>query len=220
MLNRIKNFEYNHAWFKVVEIIIIVLLLAYLVVQVAFPHLIFGAQLKNEINSGAYDCVSEEYNIYMTSGINEGAKEILSGYIVKEMENMPLYENDYTIIVVDDTLESKGAYSRQFNDDYITQAVTNPAYKTITLNKKYIVDSLHHEIGHAVDAQYKFSKSDEFKRLYDLVEHDDYLTGDIAEYFAENYYLFLENDLDPVRDTLLIEYYEGILGQTYEPRDF
>ena len=214
MIKKIKELEKTHPSVLVIESVILVVLVAIIILQTVFPHVLYQAYLTNGENCKLLDA---RYNIYSTANLTEEQEVLYMDYIEYIFQNVPMYNNDYTVIIVDDELDSLNPYTRSYlKQDYFITAITNKAYKTITLHKDYISLSLSHEVGHAVDNTYGFSHTKEFKELYNKVEHDDYLNSNIMEYFADGYERFLTWQMDPVAEAELIEYYEEILGQEYQ----
>ena len=211
MRNKIRELE-QKPLFKTIAYIVLVLLIGIIVLQVAFPNVKFRAHLKVD---KSYCVLNEEYDIYTNMGMNEDLKKLYNTYLTKEIEKLPLYENDYVIIITDEVLTTANPYTLKFKDDgYVIAANTNKLRKSIIINKSHITTSFVHEVGHAVDNQYKFSETAEFEILYNQVEHNDYLNSDIGEYFAESYARFLDKNMnDDEMD--LIAYYENILGVQY-----
>ena len=216
MRNKIKELE-QKVWFKIIEYVMLAFLLGFIVMQVFFPNIIFKAQLDHRVKTDEnYNVLNEDYNIYTNMEMNDDLEELYNAYFNSKMKSLPLYENNYVIVVTDDVLSTSNPYTLKFvEDDYIITANTNKMRKSIILHKGYIASSFVHEVGHAVDNKYNFSKTEEFKALYDKIEHDDYLTSDIGEYFAEGYALFVNGELY-ASDKELIEYYEGILNTEYD----
>lgn len=164
----------------------------------------------------SYVVFDEKHNIYSNVEMSETLESLYKGYFEKQCQNLPLYNNDYAIIITDDVLTSTNPYTVKFyKEGYTITANTNALRKTIVLDKKYISSSFHHEIGHAVDNTYHFSKSEEFEVLYNNIEHDDYLTSSISEYFAESYARFLLGTMNKKTEKDLIKYFEKILDVAY-----
>ena len=213
-MNKLKELEKTSRAFRIGEYITLGVLLGIIILQTVFPHLLYQAYMMSNENC---KLLNEKYNIYSIANLTEDQEEIYTEYIEYIFQNVPMYENDYTIYIVDDELDSLNPYTRSWlAQDYFITAITNKGYRTITLHKDWIALSLSHEVGHAVDNTYGFSKTKEFKELYAKVEHDEYLTGDIGEYFADGYEKFVEWGFNLTDDTELIEYYEKILGQEYQ----
>lgn len=202
---------------KYTEYTIIAIMIIVAVIYSLFQTVLYRSYLDYKVATDeTYTVFDEEHNVYSNVVMSDDLTSLYKTYLDKQFKNLPLYENDYAIVLTDDVLTSMNPYTTSFYDEgYFITANTNAIRKTIVLDKGYITTSFHHEVGHAVDNAYKFSETDEFEKLYNQIEHDDYLTSDIGEYFAEGYARFLNGEIDNNKEKDLIAYYEDILDIEY-----
>lgn len=147
-------------------------------------------------------------NVFTTKELGKEQEEILVRVIQDKIDNAPLYQNDYYIVLTDDELTSGATYAKGGN----VVATTDGTNKIININFGYIYYSLTHELGHAVDRTYGFSETEEFLSLYDReTDRDYYFNRHPAEYFANGYDMYVNGRLT---DEELLKYFNKITNNS------
>lgn len=165
-----------------------------------------------------YQVINKDLGIYSNANLSYteiiSVQEQIAGY------QFPGYEKDYIVIITDEEFELS-YYAKQIDEENDDKGIiTGKTYRTskeIYVHKDYIGHALLHEIGHAVDFTHDYTNDHSFIKIYEKIEHDDYYSGSIREYFAEGYSRFLKGELNEnIReDAKLIRYFERILKVEY-----
>lgn len=131
-------------------------------------------------------------NVFIDVELDQETEDYYVQRLELYMEDLPLYQYDYRIILTDKTLTTDAPYAQ----GYSIIGVTSRNTRTIKLKHDRFEYSILHEIGHAVDRYEDYSQTAEFQELYNMVEHDTYYTCDAREYFAYCYNMYVVNSLD------------------------
>lgn len=182
-----------------IELIIVVILIIALINPSIYAHFYYD-NIAQFVNPN-FHCISEEYHIYVEDILVPEYEEYIVSYVKDSIDGECLYKNNYYIILTDNNIP----LSKELSFSEYASGITFERKKIIVINYDYLEWAFLHEIGHAVDFTYKFSKTKELQSFYykalghraEAVEDIDiYMLTNIKEFFAENYKRYMSDTLE------------------------
>ena len=184
-----------------IELIIVVILIIALINPSIYTHFYYD-NIAQFVNPN-FHCISEDYNIYVEDILVPEYEEYIVSYVKDSIDGEYLYKNNYYIILTDNNIP----LSQELSFSEYASGTTWGRKKIIVINYDYLEWAFLHEIGHAVDFTYKFSKDKELVALYyealghraeAIADIDIYMLTNIKEIFAENYKRYITDTLEDV----------------------